>query len=77
MIDRKLFDNEYSTQWRDEVDYLKSVGINYTFVKKEQGISRYKYKKNGELFRQLAIFYDNRVINRSDKNEKWKPCKNA
>lgn len=67
MIDKKLFDSEYSTQWRDEVDFLKSVGIDYTFVKREQGISKYKYKKNGELFRQLAIFYEQREIIRRDK----------
>lgn len=66
MIDKKLFDSEYSTQWRDEVDYLKSVGIDYAFVKREQGISKYKYKKTGELFRQLAIFYDQREIIRRD-----------
>lgn len=68
MIDKNLFDNEYSTQWRDEVDYLKSVGIRYSFVKREQGISRYKYKKSSELFNQLAIFYCQRGLIRSDKN---------
>lgn len=69
MIDKKLFDNEYSTQWRDEVDFLKSVGIRYDFVIREQGISKYKYKKSSKLFSQLALFY-NGVINRSDKNDK-------
>ena len=53
----KKFDKEYQTQWRKEVDYLKSVGISYVFVKDENGISTYKYKKNSELFKQLAIFY--------------------
>ena len=57
MIDKKKFDIEYQTQWRDEVDYLKSVGISYTFVKREDGIPKYKYKKNSELFKQLSIFY--------------------
>lgn len=56
-MDKTLFDIEYQTQWREEVDFLKSVGINYTFVKKENGVSKYKYKKNSELFMQLAIFY--------------------
>ena len=45
MIDKKLFDSEYSTQWRDEVDFLKENGINYTFAKRNNGISTYKYKK--------------------------------
>lgn len=56
-MDKKLFDMEYRTQWRDEVDFLKSVGIRYTYVLRENGISIYKYTKTGELFRQLAIFY--------------------
>ena len=54
MIDKKLFDSEYSTQWRDEVDFLKSKGINYTFVKRNNNISTYKYEKTSELFLQLA-----------------------
>lgn len=60
MIDKKLFDSEYQTQWRDEVDFLKSVGIRYSFVKRINGINTYKYKKCGELFTQLAIFYSGR-----------------
>lgn len=57
MIDKKLFDSEYNTQWKEEVEFLKSVGIRYEFVKKVSGINTYKYKKSGELFKQLAIFY--------------------
>lgn len=57
MIDKKLFDSEYSTQWRDEVDFLKDKGINYTFVKRNNNISTYKYEKTSELFLQLAYFY--------------------
>ena len=53
----KKFDKEYQTQWRKEVDYLKSVGISYVFVKDENGISTYKYKKTPELFKLLEIFY--------------------
>lgn len=54
------FDIEYQTQWRDEVDFLRSVGIRYAFVKRVNGIPTYKYTKNGELFKQLAIFYSKR-----------------
>lgn len=62
-MDNNCFDIEYQTQWRDEVDFLRSVGIKYTFVKRnERGVSIYKYKKNGELFRQLAIFYDKKCV---------------
>ena len=57
MIDKKLFDSEYSTHWRDEVDFLKGNGINYTFVKRRNNISTYKYKKTSELFNSLAYFY--------------------
>lgn len=57
MIDKKLFDSEYSTQWRDEVDFLKEKGINYTFAKRNNNISTYKYEKTNELFLQLAYFY--------------------
>ena len=57
MIDKKLFDSEYSTQWRDEVEYKKKNGINYTFVKRNNNISTYKYKKTSELFLKLAYFY--------------------
>ena len=57
MIDKRVFDSEYSTQWRDEVDFLKKNGINYTFVKRNNNISTYKYKKRSELFSALTSFY--------------------
>ena len=57
MIDKRVFDSEYSTQWRDEVDFLKKNGINYTFVKRNNNISTYKYKKTSELFSALTSFY--------------------
>lgn len=67
MLDKRLFDTEYQTQWRDEVDFLRSVGIRYTFVKRDNGISTYKYRKTSELFRQLAYFYANtKEINRRE-----------
>lgn len=53
----KKFDKEYRTQYTDEMKFLKSVGINYIYVKKENGIDIYKYKKTSELFKALAIFY--------------------
>lgn len=60
MTDKKMFDMEYRTQWRDEVDFLRSVGIKYSFVFRENGISTYKYTKTSELFRRLAVFYADR-----------------
>lgn len=58
MLDKKLFDVEYSTQNKTEVDFLRSCGIRYTFVKKINDISLYKYEKNRKLFEALSIFYD-------------------
>lgn len=58
----KKFDKEYKTQFPEEVKYLKSCGINYVFVKKENGIDTYKYTKTSKLFSALAIFYDNRLM---------------
>lgn len=54
---RIKFDKEYSTQWNEERDYLKKLGIMYVFVKEVNGISTYKYTKTSELFNTLGIFY--------------------
>ena len=53
----KKFDKEYSTQWIKEVEWLKSKGIRYTFVKTENDVTTYKYTKTSRLFKVLAIFY--------------------
>ena len=54
----KKFDKEYSTQWIKEVEWLRSNGIRYTFVKTdENNVTTYKYKKTSELFNALVIFY--------------------
>ena len=55
--DKKLFDMEYSTQIRSEMEYLKSCGIKYTFVKKLNGIPTYKYEKSEQLFDALRLYY--------------------
>jgi len=52
----KKFDKEYRTQYTKEVQFLKSVGIDYVFVKKENGIDTYKFEKTSELFKALAFF---------------------
>ena len=33
-IPKYIFDKEYSTQWRREVDFLTDKGINFTYAKK-------------------------------------------
>lgn len=54
------YDKEYSTQFPDEFQYLRSRGIRYTFVKTSpDGITTWKYKKTPELFEELKNFYVN------------------
>ena len=31
-IPKYVFDKEYSTQWRKEVQFLEEKGINYTWI---------------------------------------------
>jgi len=59
-IPKNVFDKEYSTQWKREVEFLKDKGIRYTYAKKnnEYPIVKYKYTKTPELFLALAEFYN-------------------
>lgn len=57
MIDKKLFDMEYSTQVRQEMEFLKKCGIRYTYVKRTNGIPVYKYTKTVKLFDALKLYY--------------------
>ena len=59
-IPKKIFDKEYSTQWKREVQFLEDKGINYVFAKKNNNfpVIRYKYTKTPELFLALAEFYN-------------------
>ena len=59
-LPNKAFDSEYATQFRKEMEYLKSRGINYTFCKRvgEYRVPTYKYTKTPELFRAVADFYE-------------------
>lgn len=58
-VPKYVFDKEYSTQWRREVQFLEDKGIAYTYAKKhyKYPIIRYKYTKTPELFLALAEFY--------------------
>ena len=56
----KQWDKEYLTSFYDEVLWLRSHGIRYTWVtKNEYGISVWKYKKTHELWESLAEMYKN------------------
>lgn len=59
-IPNNAWDREYMTQWRKEVRFLQTKGIEYTFAKRvgEYQISTYKYTKTPELFLALAEFYN-------------------
>lgn len=50
-------DKEYQTCFLREVDYLKSLGIRYSFVKTIDGSRVYKYEKTQKLFNALSLFY--------------------
>lgn len=53
----KKWDIEYSTQYNPEHEYLKKYNISPSFVKTINGITTYKYKKTGKLFKLLSCFY--------------------
>lgn len=56
----KAYDSEYATQFRREMEYLKTCGIFPTYIKRagEYRIPTYKYTKTPELFRAVADFYE-------------------
>lgn len=60
MIPKAIFDKEYSTQWKREVQFLEDKGIAYVYAKKnyKYPVIRYKYTKTPELFLALAEFYN-------------------
>lgn len=57
-MNNKKFDAEYKTTHPSEYLWLKQHGIRYTFVKVENGITVWKYRKNKELGLALAGFWD-------------------
>ena len=60
----KAFDFEYATQYRKEMEYLRSRGFEYTFMRltPEYKVPTYKYTKTPELFRAVADFYEQRAL---------------
>ena len=52
------FDKEYSTQYKEEMLFLRNKGIKYTWVYiNEDGISVWKYKKEKRLWDALSEMY--------------------
>ncbi len=60
MEKKNIWDKEYHTSFLDEVIFLKSKGIRYTWVHtNDQGISVWKFKKERRLWSALAEMYSN------------------
>lgn len=60
MEKKNIWDKEYQTSFLDEVLYLKSKGIRYTWVyKNEDNISVWKFRKEKRLWSALAEMYSN------------------
>lgn len=60
MEKKNIWDKEYQTSFFDEVIFLKSKGIRYTWVyKNDDGISVWKYRKEKRLWSVLADMYSN------------------
>lgn len=59
-MDGIKWDKEYSTSFIDEVAFLKTKKIRYTWVyKNDSGISVWKYKKEKSLWDALSEMYSN------------------
>lgn len=55
---KSKWDKEFSTSFLDEVIFLKSKGIRYTWVyTNEDGISVWKFKKEKQLWDALSEMY--------------------
>lgn len=60
MEKKSKWDKEYQTSFLDEVIFLKSKGIRYTWVyTNDEGISVWKYRKEKRLWLALAEMYSN------------------
>ena len=66
-LPNSAFDQEYNTQFKKEMLYLKERGINPVYTKKvgKYKIPTYKYTKTEELFRACADFYKQRESDRA------------
>ena len=61
MEKKSKWDKEYSTSFIDEVTFLTSKGIRYTWVyKNEDEISVWKFKKEKRLWDALSEMYSNK-----------------
>ena len=57
---KNKWDKEYATSFMDEVAFLKSKGIRYTWVyTNDDGISVWKFRKEKRLWSALSEMYSN------------------
>ena len=57
-MNKTKWDKEYATSFINEVTFLKSKGIRYTWVyTNEEGVSVWKYRKEKKLWEALAEMY--------------------
>lgn len=60
-MEKTKWDKEYSTSFLNEVTYLKSKGIRYTWVyKNDDGVSVWKFKKEKRLWDALSEMYSDK-----------------
>lgn len=61
-MERKTkWDKEYATSYIDEVAFLKSKGIRYTWVyTNDEGVSVWKFKKEKKLWDVLSDMYSDK-----------------
>lgn len=75
--EKRRYDKEYSTSFLDEVLWLRSHGIRYTWVyRNEYGISVWKYEKSYRLWNCLAQMYkQKRYISEKERGADYEKTK--
>lgn len=61
MENKSKWDKEYATSFLNEVTFLKSKGIRYTWVfTNDEGVSVWKFRKTKELWDTLSEMYSDK-----------------
>lgn len=62
---KEAYENHYVTMNHKEEDYLWRHGIKAVFIDRSSpyGLRKWRYKKNAELFRAIADFYEQEQLN--------------
>lgn len=63
-MNKSRWDKEYSTSFINEVTFLKTKGIRYTWVyTNDDGVSVWKFKKDKQLWDALSEMYSDLKYN--------------